>query len=300
MAMKYRPLGKSSLMVSEIGFGCMSLGGDGAANEKLVQRALELGINYFDTADIYDNGMNEARLGTILKSKRSQVILATKVGNQLVPGEKGLRWNPGREYILKSAEESLKRLQTDYIDLYQLHGGTMEDPMTETIEAFEKLKEQGKIRFYGISSIRPEVIRAYVRLSGIVSVMMQYSLLDRRPEESCLDLLKENQVGVLARGSIAQGLLVNKPARPYLNYAEADVRKMAEAVSKLSGPDRSPAQTALRYVLSHDAISSAVAGIRHPAQLEDLAAMQASPPLSEEEMQTLRQVLVANRYEQYR
>src|SRR6202034_3432729 len=96
---------------------------------------------------------------------------------------------------------------TDYIDLYQLHGGTIDDPIDETIEAFELLQQQGKIRYYGISSIRPNVISEYVQRSNIISVMMQYSLLDRRPEESCLQLLQQNNIGVLARGSVAGGLL---------------------------------------------------------------------------------------------
>ncbi len=94
---------------------------------------------------------------------------------------------------------SLKRLNTDRIDVYQLHGGTIEDPIEETISAFEQLVQQGKIRYYGISSIRPNVIREYVLRSNIVSVMMQYSLLDRRPEEECLPLLAQKDIGVLAR-----------------------------------------------------------------------------------------------------
>src|SRR4029079_841005 len=117
----------------------------------------------------------------------------------------GWTWNPRKEYILTAIDQSLKRLHTNYIDLYQLHGGTIDDPIDETIEAFELLKKQGKILHYGISSIRPNVIREYVKRSAIVSVMMQYSLADRRPEEAILDLLKQNNISVLARGVLAQG-----------------------------------------------------------------------------------------------
>ncbi len=191
------------------------------------------------------------------------------MGNQWRPDGSGWDWNPRKDYILASVEGSLKRLQTDYIDLYQLHGGTIDDAIDESIEAFEILKAQGKIRHYGISSIRPNVIREYVKRSGIVSVMMQYSLLDRRPEETCLALLKEHDIGVLSRGSLARGLLVYKPPESYLKYDSSEVGKAACAIRALSSEKRSPAQTAIRFVIQNPAISSAVVGIRTLDQLED-------------------------------
>ncbi|MGV2686963.1 aldo/keto reductase, partial [Clostridium perfringens] len=127
------------------------------------------------------------------------VIIATKVGNRRVPGKDGLVWDPSKDYIKSAVKDSLRRLGTDYIDLYQLHGGTLDDPLDETIEAFEELKREGWIRYYGISSIRPNVIREYVAKSNIVSVMSQYSILDRRPEEAVLDLLAENGISAIAR-----------------------------------------------------------------------------------------------------
>ena len=178
--MEYAKLGKSDLQVSRIGFGCMSLGGNEKQNQTLIAKALELGINYFDTADLYEDGENETKLGKLLKLNRSKIILASKVGNQKLANG-NIIWNASKAYILKAVDASLNRLQTDYLDLYQLHGGMIEDHIDETIEAFELLKQQGKIRYYGISSIRPNVIREYVTKSNIVSVMMQYSLLDRRP-----------------------------------------------------------------------------------------------------------------------
>src|SRR5690606_3990438 len=107
----------------------------------------------------------------------------TKVGNRMIPGEDRWVWDASKTYIMEAVKDSLRRLGTDYIDLYQLHGGTMEDDATETIEAFEALKKEGVIRQYGISSIRPNVIKRFLTNSSAVSVMMQYSLLDRRPEE---------------------------------------------------------------------------------------------------------------------
>jgi aryl-alcohol dehydrogenase-like predicted oxidoreductase len=298
--MNYRSLGKSELRVSEIGFGCMSLGEDQHANGQLINRAIETGINFFDTADLYQKGANETNLGTILKGFRKDLIIATKVGNQWRPDGSGWDWNPRKDYILASVEGSLKRLQTDYIDLYQLHGGTIDDAIDESIEAFEILKAQGKIRHYGISSIRPNVIREYVKRSGIVSVMMQYSLLDRRPEETCLTLLKEHNIGVLSRGSLARGLLVLKPPESYLKYDSSEVGKAAFAIRALSSEKRSPAQTAIRFVIQNPAISSAVVGIRTLEQLEDAAAASHAPWLTENEIKALRESVMVNRYDQHR
>jgi len=179
-------LGKSDLEVSVIGLGCMSLGQDESHARRIIDEALELGVNFFDTADLYDRGRNEEIVGKALRGRRSQVVLATKVGNRIIPGQDGWVWDASKEYILEAVKQSLRRLGTDYIDLYQLHGGTIDDPIDETIEAFETLREQGWIRWYGISSIRPNVIREYVKRSNIVSVMNQYSIVDRRAEEEVI------------------------------------------------------------------------------------------------------------------
>jgi len=265
----------------------MSLGNDDRENEMLVHRAMDAGINFFDTADIYDKGRNEETVGRALKGRRAEIILATKVGNQWKPDGSGLDWNPSRQHILSSIDESLRRLQTDYIDLYQLHGGTIGDPMDDTIATFELLREKGKIRSYGISSIRPNVIREYVRRSSIASVMMQYSLLDRRPEEEAIDLLTDRNIGILARGSLAQGLLIDKPGRDYLDHAALEVGSLAQLVRNLSNGQRTPAQTALRFVLQKKGITSAICGIRTHLQLDELLTAPDSPPLSPSEMATL-------------
>lgn len=298
--MNYKLLGSSDLKISEIAFGAMSLQGSDADNAALIQQALDAGINYFDTADLYDKGANESTLGKALQGKRKEVIIATKAGNQWRPDGSGWDWNPRKEYILSAADASLQRLQTDYIDLYQLHGGTLEDNIDETIEAFERLKEQGKIRYYGISSIRPNVIRAYVERSRIVSVMMQYSLLDRRPEETCFELLQQHNIGILARGSVAKGLLVNKPATAYLNYTAEEVQRAANAVKALSNAQRGPAQTALRFVLQQQPVTAAVVGIRTPEQLQDAVAAADAPLLNAKEMEQLKATVAVNVYEQHR
>src|SRR5690606_33983616 len=171
MIMRKHRLGTSDLYVSEIGLGPMSIGTDEAEAHRIIHEALDLGINFLDTADLYDQGRNEEITGRALKGRRSDVVLATKVGNRIIPGQDGWVWDASKAYIMEAVKQSLRRLGTDYIDLYQLHGGTMEDPIDETIEAFERLREQGWIRWYGISSIRPNVIREYVTRSSIVRVM---------------------------------------------------------------------------------------------------------------------------------
>ena len=297
--MNYQQLGKSTLRISKIGFGCMSLKTEFAENEKLLNKAAENGINYFDTADIYSNGENEQQVGKALRHIRKKIIIATKGGNALKPGG-GLTWNPGKAYILKAAEESLRRLQTDYIDLYQLHGGTIDDPIDETIDALETLQKQGKIRYYGISSIRPNVIREYVKRSNIVSVMMQYNLLDRRPEETCLALLKENNIGVLARGSVASGLLADKPAKEYLGYSAEQVLALKNALQNVSLHERSKAESAMQFVLQQPGITAAVIGIRTLAQLNEALHSQLVPDLSFREIQSLTGVVEANLYSEHR
>ncbi len=303
--MQYQILGKSDLKISKIGFGCMSLKTQqedpmAIGFNTIIDAAIDQGINYFDTADLYDKGLNETLLGKAFKGKRDKVIIATKAGNQWRADGSGWDWNPRKDYILKCADESLKRLQIDYIDLYQSHGGTMEDNIDETIEAYEILLQQGKIRYYGLSSIRPNVIREFIKRSNIVSVMTQYSLLDRRPEESTLNLLHDNNIGVLVRGSVASGLLIDKPAKAYLNYNEEQVAGAANAIKSISLKERNNAQTAVQYILKNPAVTSAIVGIRTMDQLKEAVETIDTPPLNNEEMKTLKESVPVNFYEQHR
>ena len=295
--MEYRKLGKSSLMISQIGFGTMSLELNQSTSENLINRAIDGGINYFDTADIYQDGLNESFLGRVLQNKRENLILATKVGNKKRIDGSGMDWVPSKKYILTAVDASLKRLQTDYIDLYQLHGGTVDDPIDDIIEAFEFLKKAGKIREYGISSIRPNVIREYVKRSSIISVMMQYSLLDRRPEKSVFPLLIQNNVSVLARGTLAKGLLISKPAESFLNYSRDQVEKLSQTLSLIS--NKTSYELAILFALTRAPISSAVIGIRTEKQLQDAIDIKSSPSLSFEEMKSLENIFLVNQYQNY-
>jgi len=298
--MQYHTLGNSDLKVSEISLGCMSLK-TAEAFQQVIPQALDAGINFFDTADLYDQGQNEVLLGKNLDTQRKNVIIASKVGNQLNADGNSWSWNPSKAYILKAIEASLKRLGTDYIDLYQLHGGTIEDPIDETIEAFEILKQQGKIRAYGISSIRPNVIQAYVKRSNIVSNMMQYSLLDRRPEEAALDLLHQNQISVITRGTVAKGLLAGKPATDYLGYSAAQVQAASAVIHQIAQQNQhTTAQTCARYVLQHPAVATAVMGFRTVEQLQDGIGTNDFAPLSGTDYQTLQNSVEAKVYDKHR
>jgi aryl-alcohol dehydrogenase-like predicted oxidoreductase len=297
---EYKRLGKSTILVSRLSFGCMSLGTDQKQNHLLLNRAFENGINFFDTADLYQQGANEQSVGKALRDIRRNVVISTKVGNVPRPDGNGWDWNPTKGYILKAVEGSLQRLQTDYLDLYQLHGGTLADPIDETIEAFEILKQQGKIREYGISSIRPNVIREYVKRSNMASVMMQYSLLDRRPEEACLNLLRENQISVLVRGSLAQGLLAGKEPKAYLNYNQAEVTQAIAALLAIAENKTKIAATAVQFVWGHLAVTAAVLGIRTEAQLQDALQILNAAPMPKDKLHKLKEVLSANVYEQHR
>ena len=298
--MLYKKLGKTDLEISTVGFGCMSLKNDEHENIRLLHAASDAGINYFDTADIYDKGANESVVGKAFQGKRDDIVLATKVGNVWKPDGSGLDWNPTKKHILSSVEESLKRLRTDYIDLYQLHGGTLDDNMDEIMEAFEILVTQGKIRYYGISSIRPNVIREYVAKSSFSSLMIQYSLLDRRPEEAILNLMKEHSIGVVIRGSLASGLLVNKPAKEYLGFSIDEVENVQQTIKSLTNKDRDATAVALQYIWKNPAVTSAIVGIRTEKQLQEALLSIHAEPLSDKEYSILQNDIPAKRYEQNR
>ncbi|ASA21382.1 aldo/keto reductase [Paenibacillus donghaensis] len=300
--MKTRKLGCSELEVSEIALGCMSLGTEPQQAVSIVHEALDLGINFLDTADLYDDGRNEELVGQAIRHRRGDVILSTKVGNRRIPGKEGWSWDPSKAYIKTAVKDSLRRLQTDYIDLYQLHGGTLEDPIDETIEAFEELQREGLIRYYGISSIRPNVIREYVNRSNIVSVMSQYSILDRRPEESVLPLLKASSISLIARGPLAGGRLTDqgqhKIDKEYLGYSPEALLALLDEL-KLQTGGRTLAQTALQYPLADPGVAVIIPGASSMQQLRQNAAAAAVAPLSPGEQEIIRSLSMANRYTQH-
>jgi aryl-alcohol dehydrogenase-like predicted oxidoreductase len=276
------------------------LSGSGLPVSALISAAVDAGINFFDTADLYDKGENEILAGKALRGKRHKVLLATKVGNEWNADGNGWSWNPSPGYILKAVEKSLQRLGTDVIDLYQLHGGMITDPVDDIVQTFEQLKKEGKIRHYGISSIRPNVMREWIKREGLTSVMLQYSLLDRRPEEEMIDMVSGAGKGILARGGLAQGLLSGKEPKDYLEHASSAVALVAATLKKFTSENRTLAQTALRFILSTPGITSAVTGIRTMAQLEEVLGTLDSPQLEEEELKELRSASPALKYKDHR
>jgi len=297
--MQYKKL-NNGLSISEVSFGCMSLKADNKDNQSIIAEAIAGGINLFDTADLYEKGENEKLLGNALKGRRNDVLIATKVGNRWKEDGSGWDWCPDKEYILSAIDESLRRLQTDHIDLYLLHGGTIEDPADEVIEAFERLVDNGKIRGYGISSIRQNVIREYVSKGTISAVMTQYSLLDRRPEEETLQLLKDHNVGVLARGTVASGLLAGKPAKEYLGLEETAVKAIQQGLLQYLPEGKTEAETAMRYVIDNDAITTAVVGIRTQQQLQEALAAANAVPLTNRQRAALAGLWKGNIYSEHR
>lgn len=303
--MELNQLGHSELLVSEIGFGTMSLPEDEKEAIYLLHEAIDRGVNFFDTADLYDQGRMESVLGKAIKSKRDQVIIASKGGNHWEKGQSRWFWDPSKAYIKAACKESLRRLGTDYIDLYQLHGGTIDDPIDETIAAFEELKKEGLIRYYGISSIRPNVIREYIKRSSMVSVMMQYSIFDQRPEEEVLDLLHKHNISVIARGPVAKGILSNQglkkvPENGYLDYSCEELQNIISVLKDNTNKERTLSQTAIRFCLTHPAVAVAIPGASRVEQLITNIESADTPPLSKEEMTLIREVTHANRYEQHR
>jgi aryl-alcohol dehydrogenase-like predicted oxidoreductase len=308
--MTYRNLGRSGTKASVVGLGCMSLGLDKSRAESILHRAFDLGVTLFDTADLYDHGVNEELVGEALHDVRGRVVIATKVGNRWRPDGSGWDWDPTEKYILQAVHASLRRLKTDYIDLYQLHGGTIDDPAEEAVRAFERLLQKGTIRAWGISSIRPNVVRRYAALArsgtaGLSSEMVQYSLLDRRPEEEILETARRAGFGVLVRGAVAGGLLAGKPpaGKPpsaYLGLAASEVQAAQDALRAISGSDDATAQAAIRFVLSHPAVTAVAAGASSVAQVEANAAAADAPPLREADQRALREAVRQLSYTSHR
>lgn len=290
--LNYRQLGNSDLKVSEIGFGCMSLSSSTEADGiRMIETSIERGVNFFDTADLYEFGLNEEIVGKALQGKRHEVIIATKVGNRWNEKKDGWYWDPSKQYIKSAVHDSLKRLRTDYIDLYQLHGGTIDDPIDEIVEAFEELKSEGLIREYGISSIRPNVIHRFIEKSNIVSIMMPYSILDRRAEEF-FPLFEEKNISVIARGPLCKGLLTtnwkNKLTDDgFLVYTKDEIIQLNGKLASLTSGERDLTQIALLYALSPSAVATVIPGASRMSQLEDILSTIDAQKLTDVEVEKI-------------
>lgn len=288
--MQYRTLGKTGWKVSAVSMGCWGIGGQwGPVEEKqavdTINAALDAGVNLFDTADGYGCGQSELYTGKALKNKRSDVYIATKVGNW------GRRQDDPLGYksiysIINCCHASLYRLDTDYIDLYQCHIGSPENPEI-FVEAFELLKEQGKIRHYAISTNDLNALKALDSEGACASCQINYSLFNRRPEKDILPHCLENNIGVLLRGPIAQGLLADKftaetrfedIVRDKWNPGQsqhADFLNKLNQVAQLRTllPDgMSMVDLALKFTLANPAVTCPIPGMKTPDQAKQNAA----------------------------
>jgi aryl-alcohol dehydrogenase-like predicted oxidoreductase len=216
--MEYRTLGKSSLKVSVIAMGTWAIGGPwahgwGAVDDResirSIRRALDVGINLIDTANVYGLGHSEQIIAQAIQGQRDKVVIATKVG-AVVDALGNISWNSTERYILQEVENSLRRLNTDYIDLYQIHWPDADTPLAETMGAFNRLIEQGKVRYVGVCNFTKAQLEEASKHAPIVSHQIRYNMLERDMEADVLPFCIENGIGTLVYGTLAHGLLAGE------------------------------------------------------------------------------------------
>ncbi|HEX8307873.1 MAG TPA: aldo/keto reductase family protein [Allosphingosinicella sp.] len=291
--MRYRRLGSSDLEVSEISLGSWLTFGVGVERDRaaaVVEKSFELGINFIDTANVYGRGAAESFLGEALRGRpRDSYVLATKLYFPMTQTDRGL----SRAQVAKQLEASLKRLKTDYVDLYQCHRYDDETPLEETMAALSEAVRSGKVRWLGFSEWPADKIRAAIEMAGVekfVSSQPQYSLLWRRPEEAVIPLCAANGISQIVWSPLAQGVLTGKyrPGSPPPPDSRATSEEMGgwmdrllqrpvlEAVERLrpiaAEAGLSLAQFALAWVLREPNVASAIVGASRPDQLADNAA----------------------------
>ena len=299
--MEYVRFGSTGLKVSRICLGCMSYGGPTerwkwALNEEqsrpFIKRALELGINFFDTANVYSLGMSETVVGRALRdfASRDEVVIATKVFSEMGPGpnDHGL----SRKHILSAIDASLQRLGTDYVDLYQIHRWDYETPLEETLEALNDVVRAGKARYIGASSMYAWQFAQALYTSDLhgwrrfVSMQPYYNLVYREEEREMLPLCQDQKIAVIPWSPLARGLLTRKvseerdvtpraqtDAFAKILYTRQDDFAIVQRVSELAETRGLPmAQVALAWMLSKPVITAPIIGATRPNHLEDAVA----------------------------
>ncbi len=317
--MTSRVFGRSGWRVNEIGLGCWEFGGaisldgkpdgwSGVTDDESVAtigRAVELGVNFFDTADMYGWGRSEELLGKILRPHRDKVWIASKVG--FWHDEAGKRtFNESKDYIVGACEASLRRLQTDYIDLYQCHLWRTER-WPEFLSAFETLLKQGKIRAFGVSTNDFDMVQRFDERGSLAAVQANYNLLDRHVERDILPYCQSRGIAFIARGPLAMGKLTGKFTRD-TRFDHDDIRNRwvdgeARAVFNrdLEVVDRlkpiaaksgfSMSQLAIKFVLRHVEVSIVIPGAKNRMQLEQNVTTGKLRPLIRDELEAIEQAL---------
>lgn len=295
--MKYNLLGNTGVLVSEIGLGAMTFGGGGQWGvfgglgeqdaAQLVWQALDAGVNFFDTSNIYAGGRSEEILGKALGAKRQDVIIATKVRGRTGSGPNDLGLS--RLHIMRQVEESLKRLGTDYIDLYQIHNPDQLTDWEETLRALDDLVRSGKVRYIGSSNMtgwelmKARGISRELGLHAFKSSQSYYSLAGRDIEREIIPVLKDQNMGLLVWSPLAGGFLSGKYARTRTGNSEdrhtkfafppVDVDKAYSIIDVLEGiaktRESTVARIALAWVLNQPAVTSVIVGAKRPDQLQD-------------------------------
>ena len=294
--MQYVSLPRAGVSISRIAIGCEQLGGtdwgeyDRAETLRAVARAADLGINVFDTADVYSLGESERNLAKALGPRRHDMFIVTKGGVrwELPPGQSRARcwFDLSPAYLRQALEDSLRRLGIEAIPLYLLHAPDANVPIAESLEAVLELKQAGKVRAIGLSNFPLSEIRRANEVTPIAAVQFRYNLLERGPEAELLPWCQERGIGIFAYGPLAEGLLAGKYSaasrfeagdrRSRLPHFQGDAfERNLEIVGRVkrhaAERSKTAAQIAVNWVLSRDAVTSAVVGVKNMSQLEEAA-----------------------------